>query len=423
MYKRIYSFLEKHKVLYKLQFGFRSGHSTSHALISLTELIKKSLDKGEYSCGVFIDLQKAFDTVDHEILLSKLSLIGIRGIANKWVESFLTNRKQFVHFSGISSPNNVIKCGVPQGSTLGPLLFLIYINDLHKIFENSTVHHFADDTNLLFSNKKLSTIETVINYELKLLVNWLNCNKLSLNTSKTEVILFKPLKQKEKIEISIKLKGKKLQLKKYVTYLGVIIDDCLLWEEQIESLCLKLSKCIGILSKLRHYVNLHTLVNIYYSLFYSHLIYGSLAWQYTSNHNIDKIFRLQKKCLRIITYSPYNAHSNKIFLDLKLIKIPDLFTSQVVQFLFQWFNKSLPGCLQDLFKFSNSIHHHNTRYPNKCFIPHVNTQHYGISSLYYNGPYAWNDLQNKIDFKECKSIYSMKNRLKDYYLGKYENNL
>ena len=208
-----------------------------------------------------------------------------------------------------------------------------------------------------------------------------------------------------------------------MTYLGVIIDDCLLWEEQIESLCLKLSKCIGILSKVRHYVNLHTLVNIYYSLFYSHLIYGSLSWQYTSNHNIDKIFRLQKKCLRIITYSPYNAHSNKIFVDLKLIKIPDLFTSRVVQFLFQWFNKSLPGCLQDLFKFSNSIHHHNTRYPNKCFIPHVNTQHYGISSLYYNGPYAWNDLQNKIDFKECKSIYSMKNRLKDYFLGKYENNL
>ena len=159
MYNRIYSFLCKHKLINTTQFGFRSKHSTEHALISLIETIKKYLDDGEIVCGVFIDLQKAFDTVNHEILLEKLKHYGIRSKQNDWFRSFLTNRKQYVSMEGFFSQTKIVKCGVPQGSTLGPLLFLIYINDLANALEKSIVHHFADNTNLLYGNKNPSGSE------------------------------------------------------------------------------------------------------------------------------------------------------------------------------------------------------------------------------------------------------------------------
>ena len=139
MYNRIYSFLCKHKLINTTQFGFRSKHSTEHALISLIETIKKYLDDGEIVCGVFIDSQKAFDTVNHEILLEKLKHYGIRSKQNDWFRSFLTNRKQYVSMEGFFSQTKIVKCDVPQGSTLGPLLFLIYINDLANAVKNQFI--------------------------------------------------------------------------------------------------------------------------------------------------------------------------------------------------------------------------------------------------------------------------------------------
>ena len=177
----LYAFLTKYKLLLKKQFGFRNNRSTSHALISLTDLIKKYLHNNYFVCGVFIDLQKAFSTVNHEILLVKFDFYGIHGLAYNWLKSFLENRKQYVNLSGHSSSIKTVTCGVPQGLTLGSLLFLLYINDLRSVFSKSVVNHFADDTNLLWSSKKLNTIESIINQELKLLVQWLQSNKLSLN--------------------------------------------------------------------------------------------------------------------------------------------------------------------------------------------------------------------------------------------------
>ena len=148
MFNRVYNFLEKYKCIYKLQFGFRKKHSTNHALIKITENIRKALDNNTFACGLFIDLQKAFDTVNHTILCDKLIHYGIRGVANNWFKSYLTNRFQFVSIQGYDSDKNSINHGVPERSVLGPLLFLIYINDLHKAIKYSLVYHFADDTNL-----------------------------------------------------------------------------------------------------------------------------------------------------------------------------------------------------------------------------------------------------------------------------------
>ena len=177
------------------QSGFRSNYSTEHALISLMETIKKYVDNDEIVCGVFIDLQKAFDTVNHEILLEKLNHYGIRSKENNWFRSFLTNRKQYVSINGFFSQTKIVRCGVPQGSTLGPLLFLIYINDLNNALDKCRVHHFADDTNLLFGNKYPFEISCAMNNELKLLTDWLRANKHSLKESKTKLLILRPFRK------------------------------------------------------------------------------------------------------------------------------------------------------------------------------------------------------------------------------------
>ena len=172
----MYEYLDTNNLLYDKQFGFRSKHSTNHALISLTESIKKHLDNKELVSGVFVDLAKAFDTVNHKILCNKLSYYGFRGKFNDLINSFLSNRKQYVSINGFDSENLEISCGVPQGSTLGPLLFVLYINYLQYSLKFASASHFADDTCLLYANKKPKTVETNLNFDLKTLDQWLCAN-------------------------------------------------------------------------------------------------------------------------------------------------------------------------------------------------------------------------------------------------------
>ena len=196
IYKRLYTSPDNKNIIYDLQFGFRQQYSTSHALINITENIRNALDDGNIGCGVFVDLQKAFDTVDHQILLVKLNHYWICGVPNDWFKSHLSDRHQYVSINGYESGLAAINCGVPQGTVLWPLLFLLYINDLNQAIKYCKVHHFADDTNLLCVSNSIKKLNKQFNADLKHLVNWLNANKISLDVKKTEMVIFKSKQKK-----------------------------------------------------------------------------------------------------------------------------------------------------------------------------------------------------------------------------------
>ena len=203
MYKRLYTFLNNNNIVYNLQFRLRKQYSTSHALINISENIRKALDDGKIGCGVFVDLQKAFDTVNHQILLAKLNH-GIDGFSNDWFKSYLSSHDQYVSINGSDGGLTTMNCSIPQGSVLAPLLFLLYINNLNQVIKFCKVHHFADDTNFLCLSKSIKKLNKLVNADLKHLVNWLNANKISLNIKKTEMVIFKS-KQK-KLEGDLKIK-------------------------------------------------------------------------------------------------------------------------------------------------------------------------------------------------------------------------
>ena len=297
MYTRMYNFLSIHNCIYDLQFGFCNKHSTNHALLSLTEDIRNALDNNYFAIGVFIDLQKAFDTVDHEILLHELNYYGIRGIANSWFKSYLSDRRQYVSINGVDSNEVTMQFGVPQGSVLGPLLFLIYINDLNTAIKYCTTRHFADDTNLLIKNKSLKQLKKHLNLDLRYLYKWLKANKISLNASKTELIIFRHPNKEPKYELKVKIDGKRLFPTKYVKYLGILIDSYLNWSYHTDILASKLSRAIGMLSKIRHYVPKGTLHEIYYGIFSSILTYSCQVWGQIQNKHINCVLKLQDKAI------------------------------------------------------------------------------------------------------------------------------
>ena len=175
---RLHTFLNKNNVIYNLQFGFRQQYSTSPALINITENIRKALDDGNIGCVVFVDSQNAFDTFDHQILLAKLNHYGILGVSNDWFKSYLSNRNHYVSINGYESGLATLNCGIPQGSVLGPLVFLLFIYDLNQAIK---FHHFTDDTNLFCLSNSIKKLKKVVNADLKHLANWLNANKISFN--------------------------------------------------------------------------------------------------------------------------------------------------------------------------------------------------------------------------------------------------
>ena len=211
MYERIIAYIDKNRILIDRQYGFRSKSSTNHAIIDLVDKITKAIENNEYTVGIFLDLSKAFDTVNHDILLTKLDFCGIRGNCHASQKDYLTNRKQIIKYNHTRSVQMSITCGVPQGSVLGTLLFLIYINDLVNSANKLSTILFADDANLFYSGKNIGTIEYSLNNELTRIQEWLTSNQLTLNIKKTNFIIFKSHRKRVNRQINIKLNNEILQ--------------------------------------------------------------------------------------------------------------------------------------------------------------------------------------------------------------------
>ena len=423
MHSRLYEYLENNHLLYDLQFGFRKKNSTVHALLDIVDKIRENLDNKTFSCGVFIDLEKAFDTVNHNILLQKLQFYGILGKNISWFTSYLSNRKQRVKINSQFSPYADISCGVPQGSILGPLLFLIYINDMKNSTKHSIVHHFADDTNLLCSERCEKLLKRKLNEDLKLIYTWLCANRLSLNVDKTEFIVFRPPRQKLDCRFTLKLNQKTLFESTKIKYLGMILDSSLSWKHHIFELRKKLGRAIGIIYKMKK-LNCpqNILLSLYHSLFHSHMGYGICLYGLAKNDYTSKIFLLQKRVIRLISNAAFTAHSKPLFDNLKILTLEKAITLQLAQLMWEHDHGDLPPCFQNYFQKTSDVHQYPTRSSNQNKLAQnifVNTDLHGKKRLKYIGPRIFNKIVNLNFYKTCKNKCQFKRKMKDFLLNEH----
>ena len=304
IYSRLYSFLTSRGILNENQFGFRKGHSTSHALNFSISEIRKSLVNDEHVIGIFIDLSKAFDTISHSKLLAKLENYGIRGSALSLLTSYLADRTQYTSVLEENSDKLSVKFGVPQGSVLGPLLFLVYINDIMNCSKLGIFVLFADDTNIFIKGNNLAEALQNANEVLKFVQTYMRINELHINMSKCCFIHFDPRKRANSTindsEILLQIDGVPIKQVTSTRFLGIIIDEKLSWKDHIEYLTNKLKCQVGAINRIKDCVpgDLHR--DLYYTLFESHLSYGIDVWGGVSSNKINPLFVVQKKCLRIL---------------------------------------------------------------------------------------------------------------------------
>jgi hypothetical protein len=396
MYNRLLSYLDAKKILTQNQYGFREKHSTYMALLSLVDDISEEMNNKNYSIGIFIDLSKAFDTINHKLLIAKLNHYGIRGMVLDWFVSYLTNRTQTVNINNTSSAFLSVKCGVPQGSILGPLLFLIYINDIINASDLAKCIIFADDTNLFFKHKNLSTLYNIINVELNKISDWFKLNKLSLNVKKTSYILFQSGNKKiNNAGLTISIDGITIEQADNTKFLGVIINSKLNWNDHIKVICNKISKNIGILFRTRNNLTPHTLLMLYRSLIQPYIEYCNIVWAAGESISLTNLFRKQKKAIRTITFAKWNAHTGPIF---NRLHIPTLYQTNKFQtacFVYKSINRMLPFQFSNIFISNNEIHHYDTR--NKHNIHQISHRiNVRAKSIRVYGAKVWNALDKFI---------------------------
>ena len=288
IYNQLYSYFEINNILYSGQYGFRIKRSTELASLEVIKTIISQMDTNKIPLGIYLDLSKAFDTLDHEILIFKLNYYCIKGLSNKLLRNYLTDRKQFVSFENFNSDLLSIETGVPQGSILGPLLFLMYINDMHLASNLFNFIFFVDDTTSISKNNPKDT--HIINNELCKISLWLKLNKLSLNIGKTRAMVFHQPQRNVSIPNLI-LDNTSVQIVDTFNFLGINLNKNMRWDSHINNISNKISRAIGIINQMKKILSINILLIIYKTLILPHINYCLLCWGYQS----DNIFRLQKK--------------------------------------------------------------------------------------------------------------------------------
>lgn len=419
IYNRIYKFVSDFNILSPRQFGFRPKRSTYMAINNLYSRITEHLDNKLYTVGIFLDLSKAFDTINHNILIHKLHNYGIRGLANNWISNYLSNRKQFVTYNHKSSAYTEVTCGVPQGSILGPLLFLLYINDLPLCSDKLHFILFADDTNILYSHKDPKCLEIELNKELIKISNWFKLNKLSLNIKKTNYMFFKNKhNNKPSINLKIIIDNNELTKVHNTKFLGVLIDDDLSWKSHTIHVSKIVAKYNGIIRKVRPFIPQESLVTLYNTLVLPYLTYCAIIWTDKNNSNLDSLFLVQKRLIRTCTNSLWLAHTDPLFKILNTLKIHDIYILQLASFMYQYHHDMLPpDLLDDNFFISNaSIHNYNTRHTSDFHVKPTSTL-LARNTIKTQGALLWNSLHSPIKMSPSLAVFkrSLKNQIVNQY--------
>ena len=406
IYNRIFNFITRFKIISPKQYGFIKGLSTESAVLSLVEYLYEVINNKEIAVNVFIDFRKAFDTVNHSILFKKLELYGIRGLPLKLIKSYFSNRSQRVRIGeSISSVRNPT-IGLPQGSVLSSIFFLLFINDLPKFSNVASTILYADDTTISLRDTSVHNLINSCNEQLSSFYDWSTCNRLTINTEKTFYMII--TNQKLETTLSpVKIASNEIHYRSSEKFLGVVLDDRIKFNLHVSMLCNKVSRAVGVLYKLRDYLPLPTLISLYYTFVYPYFVYCNVIWGHTFRTHLKPLEILQKKVIRIINHAPYNSHTNNLFFTNKILKLNE------INLFFQ--SVHVYKSYDDFPSFSHSYSTRNHSNLNPAFQRTVSTQR----SLRYSALTIWNQLPP--DIKNAPTLSIFKNKLKSHLINKYAN--
>lgn len=401
LYNRISSFAKRFDLISNCQFGFRKNKSTSDSLVTLSEHIYDSLNSKKNHISVLLDLKKAFDTVAHDILLDKLFHYGIRGLPLAMIRSYLSDRFQYMEINGTKSSTRPICRGVPQGSIMGPLLFIIYINDLPLICPGAEIQLFADDTVVSVSGTDFTQTSINLNSHLHLINDWMKSNRLTLNARKSNVLVFtnKPYNPEP-----IRIENSSLEYLDSVKFLGVYLDVKMNFKSHTEYLVSKLSRTCGIFYKIRRLLPLESRINFYYAYFQPFLMYCVIIWGGTYPTHTEDIFKLQKRIIRTIGDAGFLDHTTPLFRKFKILKFADLFKFNMSLYMYVHHNDYNPN---------HNIPTRRRNDPVSKFHRLTSGQH-AVSFL---GPKIWNEIP--ADIRNSRTFSVFKHKLKAYFIESY----
>jgi len=381
-------------------------------LCHLYDQLTKNIKGGEISCELYLDLKKAFDTVSIDILLQKLDFIGIKGNAFNIFSSYLSNRHQRTRVNNIVSEDKLVKIGIPQGSILGPLLFILYINDMPKVSSAATFYLFADDTTITIKAKNTIELQEKIDDLVPKITRWFHANRLSINASKTNYQIYSANYVNY---INIVLNNCFIGREKCIKYLGVLVDENLKWHSHIKHVSAIISRNLGIMSRASFYLSSCELKLLYNSLILPHLNYCAVIWGSNYKTSIDRILILQKRAVRIIDKKPYLYPSNELFIKHDLIKFSDIVKEQNIYVLLGLIKGTLPNSIANMFELYTQ---ENPRVAQHFKIPFAATN-YCAFSISITAPKCWNQIVCSV-FKNTEDMPVNKKTLKKH-IRKYMN--
>ncbi len=421
---RLVTFLDKYNILYKHQYGFRKNHSTIHPIIHFLNHIADQNDQPSknLTLSVFLDLSKAFDTLPHKTLLKKLEHYGIRGTCNSWFESYLSNREQFLLLNSNKSSSEKMSCGVPQGSILGPILFILFINDMYKSTKLNLLS-FADDTTVYASGRQIDELTEFTNNELDKLFTWLCANKLQLNISKTKFVLFGPPQRRVNYgPINIIINKQTVDQighnssDKSIKNLGLQLDENLTWNCHISYICKKMSQGMFVLNRVKNMIPQHILRNLYFTLINCHINYGIQIWG--NSPSVGRVVKMQKRAIRIIHKVPFRSHTEPLFKSSNILKVSDIYQLQTALLMYDFNNKLLPSSFITFGINKISTASMETRQKSLMLTDRPRTT-FSSRLPKHSCPRTWNSIDEQI--RNSKSRYIFKRKLKKSILGKYSS--